>query len=394
MDRNVLAQYILSERRLIIPGLGAFLHKTSSKNTAPPLITFSPFLKYNDGGFENLLAERQNLAKSEARKLIRLLIEEINQAIQSEGFYEIPAIGQLQRDSKGALVLSGIPAEPIQSTNKSAPTEPPTPTPPSAPTAPTAPTTTPLQRSKDEAKKNIPKESTTEASPNLTPPLKSESKPDKPLPHTLDNNPIPPKSPKANRRKIGPTINRKRIIRILTFTGISITLAFIIAYLIRTVAFDTPSLPSDDNFISTENLNLSLDTISDKESAPTDTYQATFDSLATVAEQTAQKNHSTPKTTTPPPSSEDLIEKELKTSRQAASPIRYYLIIGSFRNKANALELISTISKQGGKAYIVARKNGLWSVSYGRYTNRQQADKAKRKLSERYPGAWVMKQAQ
>ena len=72
----------------------------------PKSITFSPFLKYNDGQLEELLISNYGLSKIEAADQIKKLSIEIIEEIKESGSYSIPGIGILINDSKGSINLT------------------------------------------------------------------------------------------------------------------------------------------------------------------------------------------------------------------------------------------------------------------------------------------------
>ncbi|HBI80676.1 MAG TPA: hypothetical protein DDY04_01665, partial [Bacteroidales bacterium] len=76
MNRSILAELIRNNKRLIIPNLGAFLHR-ETESTAHPGITFSPFLKYNDGQLEELLVNHYSFTKIDALEQVKNLSSEI-----------------------------------------------------------------------------------------------------------------------------------------------------------------------------------------------------------------------------------------------------------------------------------------------------------------------------
>ncbi|HQE55179.1 hypothetical protein, partial [Tenuifilum sp.] len=94
MDRSILAELIRKNKRLIIPNVGAFLHRDTESNTQLS-VTFSPFLKYNDGQLEDLLISNHGLSKIEAAEQVKKLSIEIIDEIKESGSYSIPGIGVL-----------------------------------------------------------------------------------------------------------------------------------------------------------------------------------------------------------------------------------------------------------------------------------------------------------
>ena len=63
---SIVANVVRGGNRLILPGLGAFLVKAGSGLFRPEDVTFSPFLRYNDGALEGELARTLSQGPAEA----------------------------------------------------------------------------------------------------------------------------------------------------------------------------------------------------------------------------------------------------------------------------------------------------------------------------------------
>lgn len=81
---------------MILPGLGAFLVKAGSGLFRPEDVTFSPFLRYNDGALEGELARTLSQGPAEAHASAVRLVEEINRRLSAGERVEFPGLGWLQ----------------------------------------------------------------------------------------------------------------------------------------------------------------------------------------------------------------------------------------------------------------------------------------------------------
>ena len=81
---------------MILPGLGAFLVKAGSGVFRPEDVTFSPFLRYNDGALEGELARTLSLGPAEAHASAVRFVEEVTQRLSAGERVEFPGLGWLQ----------------------------------------------------------------------------------------------------------------------------------------------------------------------------------------------------------------------------------------------------------------------------------------------------------
>jgi len=87
------------------------------------------------------------------------------------------------------------------------------------------------------------------------------------------------------------------------------------------------------------------------------------------------------------------VEKEIYTSMEPI-PLEtgYFVIGGCFGKKANADKLVKKFVDKGYKAIIVDQNKGLHRVSFGKYSSRKEAKKAKEVIKqEEELSAWVLK---
>jgi cell division protein FtsN len=85
-----------------------------------------------------------------------------------------------------------------------------------------------------------------------------------------------------------------------------------------------------------------------------------------VPQKTAEELNSVPVRAEGSDYEEDIVEKEerlVQVDQEPVSPERYYVIIGSFRNKDNATQYQSDIREKGFSSRLLKNDEGLYRVS-------------------------------
>lgn len=103
MELTVLVALLSRYGRLILPDLGAFLVSDFENGYSVANVTFSPFLRYNDGKFEQYLESDYAQTKAQARQSVQLFVSEIRQTLEQSGHCAIPDLGELRRDAQGQI---------------------------------------------------------------------------------------------------------------------------------------------------------------------------------------------------------------------------------------------------------------------------------------------------
>ncbi len=97
---ELIQQYLKSNRRLVIPELGAFLVKESDQR-----ILFSPLLKRDDGVLRELLLE-SGLKEMEVEVLINRLLFEVRYAVENADEYILVGLGSFKGDGGGSMIFT------------------------------------------------------------------------------------------------------------------------------------------------------------------------------------------------------------------------------------------------------------------------------------------------
>ena len=109
MINKIIAEYLRTNKRLVVPHFGAFIRKENSE-----AIVFVPFLKKDDGVLQQLLVSEYGMDSADAQAVIDEYIAEIKESIAARGAYVIEGVGRLMTDSNGIcyLELGAVPARP------------------------------------------------------------------------------------------------------------------------------------------------------------------------------------------------------------------------------------------------------------------------------------------
>lgn len=105
MVNRFIAEYMANSRRLILPGVGAFVRRTEGGE-----IVFVEMFKQNDGVLTNLLSQKMDISAEQANILIERLITELQHDLRYYGYYTIPALGTLRQTEKGVIFQADAPA--------------------------------------------------------------------------------------------------------------------------------------------------------------------------------------------------------------------------------------------------------------------------------------------
>ncbi|MBQ4280237.1 MAG: hypothetical protein IJC16_09840 [Rikenellaceae bacterium] len=100
MINQIIANYLISNKRLVIPELGAFIRKDGDGK-----VVFVPFLKKDDGVLAGQLEEAYGLGRDEAEAVIEEYTGHIRQQIALKGEFVIDSVGVMRQDANDLLVF-------------------------------------------------------------------------------------------------------------------------------------------------------------------------------------------------------------------------------------------------------------------------------------------------
>ncbi len=75
-----------------------------------------------------------------------------------------------------------------------------------------------------------------------------------------------------------------------------------------------------------------------------------------------------------------------------AMNMKYHVVVGSFKNQANAKGLKATLVNEGNKALVVMNDQGWYRVLIGSYDEYSQAKSYITRIKNRFADAWVLVQ--
>lgn len=137
MVNKIIADYLKTSKRLVVPQFGAFIRKEDSG-----AIAFVPFLKKDDGVLTQLLCSAYGLTPNDAQTVINAFVEEVKESVSTRGVYIIEGVGNITTDPNGILRMeSEAPQQPAAQPSRVVPAEPKPIEPVIAPQAATEPRT-------------------------------------------------------------------------------------------------------------------------------------------------------------------------------------------------------------------------------------------------------------
>jgi len=108
MDLSLLEVLLRRYGRLILPDLGAFLVSNFESGYDVSSVSFSPFLRYNDGKFEQYLELDYSMPRAAARQAVIDYVAEIRTQLSTEGSCTIPAVGTLRQSADGQISFHSL----------------------------------------------------------------------------------------------------------------------------------------------------------------------------------------------------------------------------------------------------------------------------------------------
>lgn len=105
MDLSVLTKMVQSNVRLILPTIGAFFVKDLESGFRAGNVTFSTFLRYDDGRLTELLAQEEGIPAAEAMQRCEAIYKYVGSELETHGACGIPGLGTLRKLDDGQVVF-------------------------------------------------------------------------------------------------------------------------------------------------------------------------------------------------------------------------------------------------------------------------------------------------
>jgi cell division protein FtsN len=356
MINKYIKELLKEHNRVIVPDLGAFLHKGESSK----VLYFNEFLRFNDGLLLNYMAEQEKIDKIEAAKQIKAYVEETNKNLQAKKLVAIEDLGSLYLDSNDKIQLqashSSAPlVEEPENIKPSAPQEEPKkiePTEsdlliieklPEAPKQEVVPPAQPKPLVKSEIKENpIPE--------IIVPPAKTAD----PMPPAIKTMQKPPISEKSKMQPPPKQGSNKLIIWIAS-VAVLIIITLLYYFIVKPIYIDKTVKQN-----ATIN-NTNLDTI----------VSTRIDSSQTITTQPEQP-------------------KKYNIPISAAKGKKYYLVVGCFVQENNADKVYQKLQAEGFSPEKFARIEHMYFVSIASFNDKVSANKMLQELKNKgYTEIWI-----
>jgi cell division septation protein DedD len=346
MISKYIKELLENQNRVIVPDLGAFLHKSDSQK----VIYFNEFLRFNDGLLLNHIAEQKKIDPIEAAKQLKAFVDETTTTLQARKQVVLEGIGSLYLDNNEKIQLKAeeLIAYPIEEPVKETPTKP--------------EESSLLAGDKDlliidNKNEDIPSDLIAPSETKPSAPIPSREKPSiennlPPVRSQATSNPAPkPISKPAPKKPAGfvPAKKSKSNGNVLWIVGLLVVaiIAILYFFVLR---------PLYNNSAVNQNKVTTSDTIK-KET----TLQPVKDPVKIAPTETIAKTGK-----------------------------NYYLVIGCFVQEDNANKLIAQLKSEGFQPEKFAKIEEMYFVSIASFADKMAADKKLNELkSKGYTEVWI-----
>ena len=409
MKTQFLRELIEKNARVILPDFGAFLVKDNGSGIfKAENVTFSPFLRYNDGMVEDALASREKISADNAKKALSQYIEELKDVLQSNKVFVIEGLGSLYLDKRGSIQFStnedistivssdknvrpSVKKEQVTK-DKNAKTK-------EEPTPPAEIKDEPLELDIEEEQKkssyqpkqeNVSKakETSTEIETKSTTPQKD-----------IVSKEVKKESPKTQETQLKPThrpekpTNSNGTVKAIMYgTLIGVAFVAILAtawYLYSSGAFST----KDKTIIIPEQRaegNAEIGSPLENEEAK---FEDEFEKLSAEMDVNINADNDEKETISvnkkPVPQ-----QRAVPTQTSSATPTNemFHLVVGSFRNSNYAEKFSDDMISRGYNSEVILQPTGMYAVSLGSFMSRQQAVDSMNVWKQNLPNIWILQQ--
>ncbi|HPE17149.1 MAG TPA: SPOR domain-containing protein [Tenuifilaceae bacterium] len=407
MTIKFLKELIENNARVILPEFGAFLVKDDGTGQfKPDNVSFSPFLRYNDGMLEDSLASKLSISKDEAAKKIKVFVESVKEQLLNENFYPIEGIGSLYRDNRGSILFTksmekpdGKPAEKTKAEKSPEKTE-----------KQTEPN--PEKKHKEETIQQEKVSDIKEVEMGVQKELqKATSKPEPLKKPAHKPKPIAKKPVKTKEPKIEPPRNNNgggtgKAILIGSLIGIGLVVITISGwYLYKNDFFNKEPLKKNVEEIQPDTLSTQSVEFNDNENIAEHEgkFDTEFEELSNAMENEPTEQQVTPETQVPdaagsahePNVAQQQTTIQPQENSQNLIPTSdgpFHLIVGSFRNIEYAEKFSADMKRSGYESRVIVQSSGMHAVTLGSYSTQQDALKAMDMFKMQHPNVWLLRQ--
>lgn len=402
MDSNDLVNIITNNSRIILPDFGAFLLKDSENNEfKPENITFSPFLKYNDGVLEEYFAKSKGITKEESIKQIKAFIEQVKKQINESGYFTIEGIGKLTRNNRGAIIFvaEGSNTDPLNPSNQSSKPK----------------RSTKRKSTKSEQSIDIDNNPILNQAPNTIDLIEMDQQIDidnteettsnnEEFSNAISNNEIQDTNPslepdtiatntsseivteKETTMNMTKTKKKSSLRPLLIFIGASFVTIIILAFIIRSFVVNNNEIVVDPIPVAPTEIEAKPTAEETTASKPKDEIDKAFD------EMNAEDNTNKTTTTKEQAAVEEQIEKSVieNASQKNQTKEQFYLVVGSFKDISNAEKYSKQLKSEGYKSEVIPQ-SGKNYVTVGSFATKEKATEEKNNLIKKFSSVWILK---
>lgn len=405
MTTEYLIELIQKSVRVILPEFGAFLIKDDGSGSFKPQnLTFSPFLKYNDGMLEDNLAKDKSITKEQAKQLIVEYIESIKKDLKEKGSFELNDMGQLYVDQRGSVLfkLGDKPKSESEEAPPTPKTEDKSETVEDTPEEPVKEEVLQIDEAAEaaEEKKEEPKEEKIEES---APTVASEAVvPVKEEPELKEEKKEIEQEPKAETKKPTTEPAQKKGIGGAVFRGILLGLLVVVliigSWFLYNKGFFTSSAQKAKIEIAQSREKKAVDKektedakVVEDEEAPLGEFDEEYNQLIEKMEKSSLQDEELPaiepqQTQRTPSTQSSAIAIEVE--REGL----FHIIAGSFRNASYAEKLSNDMSLSGFQSKVIVQPSGMHTVTLGSFSSREEAADSMNVWKSQHPNIWILHQ--
>jgi nucleoid DNA-binding protein len=368
MISKYLKALIESNNRVIIPEFGAFMIQDTPSGK---VISFNDFLTFNDGLLVNQIIKDKKISKSEALDIIKEFIQKTEASFSKDNAVVLEGLGKLYKDTQNNVKFeSDLAAKaPAETTQKEA-------------------SNTKSAEETEKAEEQAPK-ITLDANEEITQGKQEDSQEDNSVVSENKETPLI-ELDKKQEESLGNDHNdesdddfidddededlsnnenpyteskKKSKLNLLLIIAASVIIVSVIVWAL--VTFDIfGSTPDKDMAAETPKVQIPMadSSVAEKDTAP--------------AAETAPLEE-------PKVVEEPYVEPEVKEKR-------YFIIGGSFKQKANAERYMTDLNSQGFESEIIKRTNGFHAVCFYSFAERDKAFAKWREMRPEKPEIWVL----
>ena len=355
-----MEQYILelirNNNRVIIPNFGAFIIAHEKGMT----ILFNNFLSFNDGLLVEHVMQKENIDRLDATDKVNHFVERINKTLDTTGHYKLEGLGEFTKDSSGILRFTQADDLNLNSEGDDKPDE------------PENEELLDLEstQEEEEEKEEVAEEKTEIIAPPVEPPV--EEQPEEEKTETVPE-PEPAAEPEIQTTTSEDIYKEEKAKEKVALFIILFVLVPLIGFGIYYFFFSDTE--ATDVKAKQEIVHKPIVT------PPVTTDKKKENEIVAGPESTVKET---------PVVKEEKVNIPVK-KKPAVTSRRHYIIVGSFKEEANANKFVETMKSKGFDAPVTIPRNGMYLVGVESFSSLSQAMKRQEQLlNEKKLESWIL----